>query len=77
MNVPEPDDYDDASLSSETAGTLRTIANVLGVMAGLLFLLAFGIGLVQHDEVKLLYFSFGILFLLFPLLLRSRTRSGT
>ncbi len=76
MTVPEPDDYDNPDLTSATADTLRTVANVLGVLAGVLFFTAFGIGLAQRGDVNLMYLSFGVLFLLFPLLVRRRARSG-
>ncbi len=75
--VPEHDNYEDTDLSSASAGMIRKVAAVLGVIAGVLFLIAFGIGLAQHNEMNLYFLGMGLLFLLFPFLMNRRVRSGT
>jgi hypothetical protein len=70
-------DHDDASdLSPPSVNTLRAVANVLGVIAGVLFLIAFGLGLARHGELRFLFLGMGVLFLLFPLLTKRIVRSG-
>ncbi len=66
--TPEHDDEPD--LTPESVTTIRKVADVMGVLAGLLFLIAFGIGLSQDGEARFLFLGLGVLFLLFPLFMR-------
>lgn len=75
--MPEhEDDHDDPGLSRDSASTIRKIADVLGVIAGVLFLIAFGINLARQGEVSYFFLGMGVLFLLFPLLMKKFVRSG-
>ena len=77
MTNPLPEDQPIPDASTASASAIRVVANVLGVLAGVLFLTAFGIGLVRQGDWNVLYLAFGTLFLLFPFLVKRRTRSGS
>lgn len=72
--IPEHEDHSD--LSPETASTIRRVADVLGVIAGVLFLIAFGIHLSRQGEVNVVLLGMGVLFLLFPFLMHRLVRPG-
>lgn len=74
--IPEHEDHHDSNLSSESASTIRTVADVLGVVAGVLFLIAFGIQLSRQGEPNYFFLGMGVLFLLFPLVMKKLVRSG-
>jgi hypothetical protein len=74
--IPEHEDDHDSELSTESASTIRKVADVLGVIAGVLFLIAFGIQLSRQGEVNYFFLGMGILFLLFPLLMKKLVRSS-
>lgn len=74
--MPEHEDPHDAELSPESASTIRTVADVLGVIAGILFLIAFGINLARQGEVSFFFLGMGVLFLLFPLLMKKFVHSS-
>lgn len=76
MLIPEDGNPPDPALTPESARTIRKVANVLGVIAGVLFLIAFGIGLVQKGEMNLWFLGLGLLFLLFPLIVNRFVRPG-
>ncbi len=74
--MPEHEDHHDPDLTPQSAGTIRRIAGVMGMIAGVLFLVAFGIGLARSGEANFLFLGVGVLFLLFPLFLRKAVRPG-
>lgn len=74
--IPEHENRPDAELSRQSASTIRKVADVLGVIAGVLFLIAFGIHLTRQGDVHFLFLGMGVLFLLFPLLMKKFVRSG-
>jgi hypothetical protein len=74
--MPDHEDPHDSELSSESASTIRKVADVLGVIAGVLFLIAFGINLARQGEVSYFFLGMGVLFLLFPLLMKRFVRSN-
>lgn len=74
--MPDHEDHHDPDLTPQSASTIRKIADVMGVIAGVLFLIAFGIGLARSGEVNFLFLAMGVLFLLFPLLMRKLVRAG-
>jgi hypothetical protein len=67
MTNPNPEDQPIPDASAASASAIRIVANVLGVLAGALFLTAFGIGAARHGEGSLLFLALGLLFLFFPL----------
>ena len=67
-------DPDHDALSSASAATIRMVANVLGVLAGILFLIAFALGVVRQGEWRFLFLGLGLLFLLFPVLMNRIAR---
>ena len=74
--MPDQEDHHDPDLTPESASTIRKIADVVGVIAGVLFLVAFGIGLTRAGEANFFFLAMGVLFLLFPLLMRKMVRAG-
>lgn len=74
--MPDHEDHHDPDLTPESASTIRKVADVMGVIAGVLFLIAFGIGLSQTGEANFLFLGIGVLFLLFPLFMRKMVRAG-
>ena len=75
MTMLPPEGQPDLDPSSASAGAIRTVANVLGVLAGVLFLTAFGIGFARHGEGSLLFLALGLLFLFFPLVVNRLVRA--
>ncbi|MEP0546730.1 MAG: hypothetical protein ABJF88_07355 [Rhodothermales bacterium] len=75
MTNSNPEDQPASDASAASAGAIRVVANVLGVLAGVLFLTAFGIDFTRHGEWNMPYLAFGILFLLFPFLVKRRSGS--
>lgn len=73
--MPEHEDHHDPDLSPQSASTIRKVADVMGVIAGVLFLIAFGIGLARSGDANFLFLGVGVLFLLFPLLMKKMVRS--
>ncbi len=74
--MPEHEDHHDPDLSPQSAGTIRKVADVMGVVAGVLFLIAFGLRLARTGEASFFFLGMGVLFLLFPLFMRKMVRSG-
>lgn len=74
MLIPEHENRPDSEFTPESASTIRKVADALGVIAGVLFLVAFGIHLVRQGEVSLWLLGLGVLFLLFPLLVNRFVR---
>jgi len=68
--IPEKEVPREAELSPASANIIRNVANVLGVIAGVLFLIAFGLGLSRQGEANLFFLGMGVLFLLFPLFMK-------
>jgi lipopolysaccharide export LptBFGC system permease protein LptF len=68
--IPEHEDPRDAELSPASASLIRKVADVLGVIAGVLFLIAFGLSLSRQGEPNLFFLGMGVLFLLFPLFMK-------
>jgi hypothetical protein len=74
--IPEHEDPHESELSPESASLIRKAADVLGVIAGVLFLIAFGLNLARQGEVNYFFLGMGVLFLLFPLLMKKLVRSS-
>ncbi|MEM1044449.1 MAG: hypothetical protein AAGI91_17705 [Bacteroidota bacterium] len=75
--MPEQEDHHDPDLTPQSASSIRKMAGVMGVVAGVLFLVAFGIGLARSGEANFLFLGMGVLFLLFPFLVRKTVRADS
>lgn len=68
--IPDREDHPDPDVPPRAAGTLHKIASVLGLIAGVLFLVAFGLNLARTGGVNWFVLVLGLFFLVFPLVLR-------
>ena len=68
--IPDREDHPDPDMPPRTASTMQKIASVLGLVAGALFLIAFGLNLSQTGEANWFVLVLGLFFLGFPLVLR-------
>ena len=68
--IPDHEDHHDPDLSPRTASTMQRVASVLGVVAGLLFIATFVLGLVREGDAHAWLLGLGVVFLLFPVLMK-------
>ena len=68
--MPDHEDHHDPEPTRRESRTLYRVGSALGVLAGVLFLVAFGAKLFWGDGFSWFYLVAGVVFLLFPLLLR-------
>ncbi len=74
--MPQHEDHHDPDLSRQSASTIRKVSDVIGVVAGILFLIAFGLRLFRSGEANYFFLAMGVFFLLFPLLMKKMVRAG-
>lgn len=68
--MPDHEDHHDPDMTPRTASTMQKIASVLGIVAGVLFLIAFGLNLARTGETNWFVLLLGLFFLGFPLVLK-------
>lgn len=68
--MPDHEDHHDPDMTPRTASAMQKIATGLGLVAGVLFLVAFGLNLARTGETSWFMLVLGLLFLLSPLLLK-------
>lgn len=68
--MPDHEDHHDPDLTPRETSTMQKIASVLGLIAGALFLVAFGLNLARTGDVNWFVLVLGLFFLGFPLLLK-------
>jgi hypothetical protein len=68
--IPDQEDHADPEMTPRTASTMQKIASVLGLVAGVLFLVAFGLNLARSGDVNWFVLVLGLFFLGFPLLMK-------
>ncbi len=68
--IPDREDHPDPDMPPRAAGAMQKIASVLGVVAGAIFLVAFGLNLSRTGEANWFVLVLGLFVLCFPLVLR-------